>query len=201
MGSSTAKFAELCLPLRKKLLARARWLCRDHEHGGGFVGQRNVGDADEAADIHYLPSMAEAMESFSAEDLVQVTYLQALRDWDDFTENEEPSAQRAHHWLAGILYHRFIDNHRRASKRHKKILNYFYRAAPDFVPQEPESDLSERTKAALEILTSEHRDVVIRMYVVGDSYAKISADLGISIVTLKARLHRARRVLAPLLRP
>ncbi len=76
--------------------------------------------------------------------------------------------------------------------------------APDLVASEPgpadaaeAADLAARVRRAVEVLPPGQRDAVWLFYLQGLSHREVSAELGVSVGAVKARLHQARAALAP----
>jgi RNA polymerase sigma factor (sigma-70 family) len=59
------------------------------------------------------------------------------------------------------------------------------------------ADLAARIRRAIEVLPSGQREAVWLFYLQGLSHREVSAELGVSVGAVKARLHQARAALAP----
>ncbi len=156
-------------------------------------------EALELSDQVYRVARRLAGTREEAEDLVQETYVRALRNWQSY----EPGTNlRA--WLLRILTNLNIDRGRRTQR------------APDMQPLEEgdyflygklddqaESDvekligqLSQDTIVdALAAVPHDFRDVVVLVDLSDFSYADAARILDIPIGTVMSRLHRGRRVL------
>ena len=156
-------------------------------------------EALELSDQVYRVARRLAGTREEAEDLVQETYVRALRNWRSY----EPGTNlRA--WLLRILTNLNIDRGRRTQR------------APDMQPLEEgdyflygklddqaESDvekligqLSQDTIVdALAAVPHDFRDVVVLVDLSDFSYADAARILDIPIGTVMSRLHRGRRVL------
>jgi RNA polymerase sigma-70 factor (ECF subfamily) len=141
-----------------------------------------------------------------AEDLVQETYLQALRGWHTFDERADPRR-----WLFAICHHTFLRTIQREAR---------YVEAPDDDP-ELESlatavahwnaqksgaaeivermDLRSAIDRALAALPAHYRGVVVLVDVEGQSYEDAALVLGVAVGTIRSRLFRARRLLQDML--
>ncbi len=137
-----------------------------------------------------------------ADDLVQETYLQALRGWHSFREDADPRR-----WLYAICHHTFLRSARREAR---------YVDAPDDDP-ELESlatavshggalrtgavdalerlDMIPAINRALAALPAHYRSVAVLVDVEGQSYEEAAGILGVAIGTVRSRLFRARRLL------
>lgn len=141
-----------------------------------------------------------------ADDLVQETYLQALRGWHTF----RPGAD-IKRWLLTVCHHAFVRHAQREAR---------YVEAPDDDP-ELESlatarahraahdagvtaiidqiDLGPALDRAMASLPDRLRGVVVLVDVEGQSYEDAAAILGVAIGTVRSRLFRARRQLQDIL--
>jgi RNA polymerase sigma-70 factor (ECF subfamily) len=141
-----------------------------------------------------------------ADDLVQETYLQALRGWHTFRAGADVKR-----WLLTICHHAFVRHAQREAR---------YVDAPDDDP-ELESlatarahyaaydqgigaiidrmDLGPALDRAMATLPEHFRGVVVLVDVDGQSYEDAAAVLGVAVGTVRSRLFRARRLLQDLL--
>jgi len=141
-----------------------------------------------------------------ADDLVQETYLQALRGWHTFREGADPRR-----WLFAVCHHTFLRTIQREAR---------YVEAPDEDP-ELESlatavahwnaqrsgvaeivermDLRSAIDRALAALPAHYRGVVILVDVEGQSYEEAALVLDVAVGTVRSRLFRARRLLQDML--
>lgn len=136
-----------------------------------------------------------------AADLVQETYLKALKAADRF--EEKGAGIRA--WLFKILHNVFYSRARR-EKRGPTSVEQFYEADESATPPDealPAWDLAsldwehvdERLKRALDELRPEYRTVLLLWGVEGMKYREIAEIQNIPIGTVMSRLHRARSTL------
>ncbi len=104
-------------------------------------------------------------------------------------------------WLARIIYNQFIDHKRRyARSRLVLVAHSEFSENPDLAQAEQDSleeiaDQSiniRRLTKALSSLSAEHRLVINLHDVEGYKLSEVSEITGISLGTLKSRLHRAR---------
>ena len=141
-----------------------------------------------------------------ADDLVQETYLQAMRGWHTFQPGSDPRR-----WLFTICHHMFLRTIRREAR---------YVDAPE---DDPELDSMATAKAhwhamdagvadvvdrmdlrdalgrALAELPAHYRTVVVLIDVEGYSYEDAAVVLDIALGTVRSRLFRARRLLQDML--
>jgi RNA polymerase sigma-70 factor (ECF subfamily) len=129
-----------------------------------------------------------------AQDFVQETFLQAIRSVHRFQ-----GRSTIYTWLYAILFN-LIRNHRRDQKR----LVYDEELISREVAEENAIQLDVRTassalQAALQQLSSTHREVIILRYYEDMKIHEIAGHLGISGGTVKSRLHYAIEELQKLL--
>lgn len=142
-----------------------------------------------------------------AADLVQETYLRALRSADSFEER----GGGIRPWLFTIAHNLFITRRKREARAPSAVGEFFdadpRSAGPDEPP--PAWDLGsldwehvdERLKKAIDELSPEHRETLLLWGVEGMKYREIADVLETPIGTVMSRLHRARRALAAALEP
>lgn len=145
-------------------------------------------------------------DSARADDLVQETYLHALRGWHTFRDGADPKR-----WLFSICHHAFLRGARRDAR---------YVDAPEDDP-ELESlataaahagalrsgaadaldrmDLAPALDRALATLAPHYRVAVVLVDVEGQSYEEAAASLDVAVGTVRSRLFRGRRLLQELL--
>lgn len=137
-----------------------------------------------------------------ASDLVQETYLKALRVADRF--EEQGGGIRP--WLFKILHNVFYTRLARAKRAPMSVDELHGAVADSPAPDEPGPawDISrldwdhvdERLKSAIEHLRPEYRTVLLLWAVEGLKYREIAEIQDIPIGTVMSRLHRARSILA-----
>ena len=135
-----------------------------------------------------------------AEDLVQDTYVRALRGWSDFAQGTNVKA-----WLFRILRNAFITRYRH-DQRHPPPAQYdtieqTSEEAPDEVaphaggePEQLRRVVSGEIEAALRTLSDDARTVIL-LDVEGFTETEVALVLGCAIGTVKSRLNRARAAL------
>ncbi len=164
-------------------------------------------EAFERLTLPFLGDVARFARSLTrdptrADDLVQETFLQALRGWHTFHADADPRR-----WLFTVCRHAFLRTERREAR---------YAEAPDDDP-ELESlatavahDAAERSGAAdavehldlgpaisdaLAALPPHYRVAVVLVDVEGQAYDEAAEVLGVAVGTIRSRLFRGRRLL------
>ncbi|MHC4219404.1 MAG: sigma-70 family RNA polymerase sigma factor [Planctomycetota bacterium] len=137
-----------------------------------------------------------------ASDLVQETYLKALRVADRF--EEQGGGIRP--WLFKILHNVFYTRLAKAKRAPLSVDELHGATAEDPGPDEPEpawdlasmdwEHVDDRLKTAIENLRPEYRTVLLLWSVEGLKYREIAEIQEIPIGTVMSRLHRARSILA-----
>lgn len=145
-------------------------------------------------------------ERSQADDLVQETYLRALRGWHTFRTDGD-----ARRWLFAICHHAFLRSLQREA---------LYVEAPEDDPEleslatamahsraqragtleaMDQADLGEAINRALDALSPRYRAAVVLVDVEGQSYEQAAEVLGVPTGTVRSRLFRGRRLLQDLL--
>jgi RNA polymerase sigma-70 factor, ECF subfamily len=153
-------------------------------------------------DALYRTGLRMTRSEADAEDLVQETYIRALRHRDQFTPGTNMKA-----WLFRILTNTFINSYRKRSTQPQTTElddveeSTLYRHMTDTGggAAEPEREVLDNVvdtevQQALEDLPERFRTVVL-LDVEGFSYKEIAEVLEIPIGTVMSRLHRGRRFL------
>lgn len=136
-----------------------------------------------------------------ADDLVQTTYLDALRGWHTFRPGSDPAR-----WLFTICRHAFYRRHRRRSElvpldapeleslegtmQVREALSDQGAAARLAAP-----DVQDALDAAIAALPEELRLAVLAVDVEGFTYEETAQQMAIPVGTVRSRLYRARRLL------
>lgn len=154
-------------------------------------------------DTLYSAAMRYTRNPAEAEDLVQDTYVKALRFQKQFAWGTNLKA-----WLLKILTNTFL-NRCRHDQRHRKFVDmaesdpvydaYFDQASSGFLDN-PEEHVfrrffDERIEACFQELPEEFRVAVVLSDVEGLSYKEIAEVLDCPIGTVMSRLHRGRQLL------
>jgi RNA polymerase sigma-70 factor (ECF subfamily) len=165
--------------------------------GGRGEGDEFASQALSHVDALYGAALRLTGRAADAEDLVQDTYLKALRFRSSFERGTNLKA-----WLFTIL-HNTWRNARRASVRNPVAVDseaVERAAAPADAADSPDARLSRQTldadlRAALDALPDAFRQAVWLRDVEEFSYAEIAKMLGIPIGTVMSRISRGRRLL------
>jgi len=159
----------------------------------------------------YLADVARFARSLTrdevrADDLVQDTYLQAMRGWHTFQPGSDPRR-----WLFTICHHMFLRTIRRearyvdapeddpeldsmaTAKAHWRAMDA---GVADIVDR---MDLADAIGRALGTLPEHYRTVVVLIDVEGYSYEDAAEILDVALGTVRSRLFRARRLLQDML--
>jgi RNA polymerase sigma-70 factor (ECF subfamily) len=137
-----------------------------------------------------------------AADLVQETYLKALRASDRY----EPQGGGVRPWLFKILHNVFYTRLDKARRQPTLVEDFALTPGNQTGPDQPDpvwslADLDwehvdERLKDAIERLKPEYRAVLLLWGVEGMKYREIAEIQEVPIGTVMSRLHRARTILA-----
>jgi RNA polymerase sigma-70 factor (ECF subfamily) len=136
-----------------------------------------------------------------ANDLVQDTYLKALRFIDKYQKGTNPKA-----WLFKILKNAFINQYRRKSKRpqqvdYEDIAIYHdsedgsYNDFTDLRQEIFQGMMGDEVTIAINQLSIDFRTVILLCDIEGFTYEEIAKIVDIPIGTVRSRLHRARNML------
>jgi RNA polymerase sigma-70 factor (ECF subfamily) len=130
-----------------------------------------------------------------AQDLVQETYLQAMKSGDRFRGDSA-----VYTWLYGIL----LNLCRRDFRRQKRLVFEEERVLGAAFQTVPAGELdrgiaSRSLELALQKLSLVHREVIVLRYYESMKIAAMASQLGISKGTVKSRLHYAVRCLVELI--
>jgi len=176
-------------------------------------GRQRRGFAEEALphlDAVYRFALGLTRAPDEAEDLVQETFLRALRSWDQYTPGT-----RAKSWLFTICRNLFLRGRERA-KRHEEILaagaprtghagaevvNPLWSVVSGADPEGGffEQVVDARILEAIDTLPEDYRTAVVLSDVEGLSYGEIAELTDVPVGTVKSRLFRGRRRLQELL--
>ena len=136
-----------------------------------------------------------------ASDLVQETYLKALRAAPSF--QEQGGGIRP--WLFKILHNAFYTRIAKSQRGPLSVEGFNSEASDAPLPDEPLpawdmasldwEHVDARLKSAIERLSPEYREVLLLWGVEGLKYREIAAIVGVPIGTVMSRLHRARTIL------
>jgi RNA polymerase sigma-70 factor (ECF subfamily) len=141
-----------------------------------------------------------------ADDLVQETYLQALRGWHTFREGADPKR-----WLFAVCHHEFLRTVRRDARyvdapEHDPELESLATATAHWRAQQSGAlelvermDLGRAIDRALGALPAHYRAAVVLVDVEAQSYEEAALVLDVPVGTVRSRLFRGRRLMQDLL--
>ncbi len=160
-------------------------------------------DALQHMDALYAHGLRLTRSPSDAEDLVQDTFVKALRFYDRFERGTNLKA-----WLLRIQFNSFVNKYRRHVREHAIAESMSHEPAGDATMGrgalrallDPQGTalrpvVSGEIQAALAALPEDHRTVVILADVEELSYKEIAEVVGCPIGTVMSRLHRARKSL------
>lgn len=154
-------------------------------------------------DAMYAAARRMTLSPHDAEDLVQETCIKAFDCLEEFEGMEYPRA-----WLLKVMYHRFVDEKRRA------VRSPVDRSQTGSASVDPDEQLSggdgpddlvdrmqtvERILRAMQVLSGDQCALVAMHDIEGVSIEDLSSLTGMPEGTIKAQLHRTRKKLGRLL--
>lgn len=168
-------------------------------------------EAFERLTMPYLGDVARFARSLTrdaarADDLVQETYLQALRGWHTFHAGADPKR-----WLFTVCHHAFLRTARREARYvdapadDPELESYATAAAHAHAQRAGVAAVAERMDLgpaidrALATLPAHYRAAVVLVDVEGQSYEEAALVLEVAVGTVRSRLFRGRRLLQDLL--
>src|ERR1700757_874401 len=129
-----------------------------------------------------------------AQDLVQETLIQAIKSWRNFR-----GESATYTWVHGILLN-LCRRHQRKQKRlvydEELVLKESYHA--EHATNLDQDFCAARLTQALQELSGEHREVIVLRFYEGMKIEEIARQTGVSVGTVKSRLHYAMRCLEQL---
>lgn len=156
----------------------------------------------EQLDALHRMAMQISRRHDEADDLVQETYLRALKAADRF----EDQGQGVRPWLYRILFNTFYTKRKRDNRGPTSVAEFFNEESKETQPAEPPpawdlacfdwDHVDDRLKAAVENLKPEYRAVLLLWGIEGMKYREIAEIIQTPIGTVMSRLHRARKLLA-----
>jgi RNA polymerase sigma-70 factor (ECF subfamily) len=176
----------------------------------GAVGDALV-SSFERLTMPHLPAISRfarslTREAAAADDLVQETYLRALRGWHTFRDGSD-----ARRWLFAICHHAFLRDVQREGLyvqppdddpelESLETVAAHWRAQQSGVADAAERlDLGQAINRAVGTLSPHYRAAVVLVDVEGQTYEEAAEVLGIPVGTVRSRLFRGRRMLQDLL--
>lgn len=161
-------------------------------------------NAFEAAAIPFLPDVSRfarslTRETDAADDLVQETYLRALRGWHTFRPGSN-----VRHWLFAICRNAFLESRRREHRLRESSLGdddalpaaqaHARAVAAGHEHRLDQLDLGPAIATAVTDLPEPHHSIVVLVDMLDHSYEEAAAILGVPVGTVRSRLFRARRM-------
>lgn len=165
----------------------------------------------EHLDACYRLALQLTRQADEASDLVQETYLRALRHIEQRSpESFTETGGGIRSWLFTILHNTFYSRQARRAKGPAYVGEVEglpgAPASTDRLPDEPPpawdlrsldwEHVDGRLKKAIDGLSDEHREILLLWGVEGMKYREIATVVGVPIGTVMSRLHRARAILA-----
>ncbi len=130
-----------------------------------------------------------ARDPSAADDLVQETVVRALR-----AEGQWQPGTSLRAWIFSILRNTFYEGRRRGAVE-RRVLESVRPAASVAAPQHDRLEVA-GLGAALATLQPEQREALVLVGALGFSYEEGACVAGVAVGTLKARVSRARKILA-----
>jgi RNA polymerase sigma-70 factor (ECF subfamily) len=129
-----------------------------------------------------------------AADVLQEAYARAWQRWRRVATMDNPSA-----WVRTVAWRIAISQHRRSLVAADRLRRFFVPEA--VIDATPDRDESLDLRAALRLLSPEHRRALVLYEMAGLSVTQVAAETGAAEGTVKSRLARARTALAAALGP
>jgi RNA polymerase sigma-70 factor (ECF subfamily) len=126
-----------------------------------------------------------------AEELVQDTFVRALERWERVRRAEN---------RPGYLYRMAVNLYRSKLRRVARAARKTFRPGAEADPFQAADD-RDAIGRALGSLSASQREALVMVEWLGMTDDEVGALLGISPITVRVRIHRARGVLRPLLSP
>jgi RNA polymerase sigma-70 factor (ECF subfamily) len=167
----------------------------------GGTAPRGVEDTLAHADALYNLARYLTRDPSEAQDLVQETYLRALRGWHEFEPGTNLKA-----WLFRILRNAFVSRYRQAVRHPmadaydttepspEEAANSEAPAPGELGPDQLRRVLSGEIEAALRSLSADARTVIL-LDLEGLTESETAMVVGCAVGTVKSRLNRARAAL------
>ena len=145
-------------------------------------------------DVHAY-AMARLADRAGVEEVAQEVFVAAVRSIKGLRERREPAVQA---WFLHICRHKIVDHVRRRVRTERMPV------APIPQAEDPGDVVATRMHAAevrraMEDLTDDQRDVLVRRFVLDQSLEEVADGTGRSVGAVKSLQHRALGALARLL--
>lgn len=155
-----------------------------------MVGQQEFDEFYLGTRLHLLRQLTMMTgDADAAADVLQEAYARAWQRWRHVSSLADPAA-----WVRTVAWRVAISQHRRsvvASDRLRRFL-----APQAAVDRSPATDEVLDLRAALRLLSPEHRRALVLYEMCGLSIAQVAAETSVAEGTVKSRLARARTALA-----
>lgn len=125
-----------------------------------------------------------------AEDLLQATVLKALEKKDMFHDGTNLFS-----WVSKIMYNDFVSGYRRRVKFETQYDCEELISNQAALPAQNDISQLSEVQEAMELLSDEHRTVLVCVCVKGMRYQEVAEMLSVPVGTVRSRLSRAREQL------
>jgi RNA polymerase sigma-70 factor (ECF subfamily) len=126
----------------------------------------------------------------AAEDAAQEAFVRAASRWGQLARYQQPEA-----WVRKTAFRLAVDGLRRARRHHGVLVRLAARPEPATPPDAEDREVV----AALQRLPLPQREVLVLHHCLDLPVEAVAAQTGVSVGTVKSRLHRGREQLAALL--
>ncbi|MBI1326172.1 MAG: sigma-70 family RNA polymerase sigma factor [Alphaproteobacteria bacterium] len=131
-----------------------------------------------------------ARDRNNAEDLLQATVLRALEKRHLFNEGTSMFS-----WASKTMYNLFVSDYRRKTKFETQYDPETHIAHESVGPNQEAHIEFKEVQEAMNMLSDDHREILVMVCVKNMQYAEVSEALQIPIGTVRSRLSRARESL------
>ncbi|MEH3114589.1 RNA polymerase sigma factor [Pedobacter terrae] len=158
----------------------------------------NQNEFSRAADGHAIALLTHAMrfthDEDDAKDLVQDTLIKGIRFCAKFDKGTNLRG-----WLYVIMRNTFINDYRKAQKRHSVISRDEDLSSPNLLKSSTKISsegkfVMDDIQKALQSLPEQYR-IPFQRYFEGYKYEEIAEERGIPLGTVKTHIHQARQIL------
>lgn len=137
----------------------------------------------------YSAAIRKTGDAYVAEDIAQETFLAAL---GQLARGKRPDNAWA--WLLGILSHKYCDWLREKYNQPQiSFEDYPYEIAGEETADDDSAEKLEAIRRELGYLAENHREVMVRFYMRGQSLERIAQELRVPVGTVKSRLNIGRQ--------
>jgi RNA polymerase sigma-70 factor (ECF subfamily) len=155
-----------------------------------MVDQREFDEFYLGTRLHLLRQLTMMTgDAEQAADVLQEAYARAWQRWGRVSSLADPAA-----WVRTVAWRVAISQHRHSLVASDRLRRFF---APEAaVDRTPANDEVLDLRAALRLLSPEHRRALVLYEMCGLSIAQVASETGVAEGTVKSRLARARNALA-----